>query len=94
MQHTAKKSRRFCWRDNPVNSFLQKWYKYWRQTIYASIAHSHAAVHVLDDLEDSVDKEFVDRVPRTLIRLTDKGRAALQIYRESMQSVLNELLGK
>jgi DNA-binding MarR family transcriptional regulator len=41
----------------------------------------------------SIHKEFVDRLPRTLIRLTDKGRAALQTYRESMQSVLNELLG-
>jgi DNA-binding MarR family transcriptional regulator len=42
----------------------------------------------------SIQKKFVDRVPRTLIRLTDKGRAALQTYRESMQSVLNELLGR
>ncbi len=42
----------------------------------------------------SIEKKFVDRVPRTLIRLTDKGRAALQTYRESMQSVLDELLGK
>ena len=41
----------------------------------------------------NIQKDFVDRVPRTLIRLTDKGRAALQTYRESMQSVLNELLG-
>jgi DNA-binding MarR family transcriptional regulator len=51
----------------------------------------------LRKLEDadyvSIKKEFVDRVPRTLIRLTDKGRIALQTYRESMQSVLNELLG-
>src|SRR5512139_2587851 len=42
----------------------------------------------------SIHKEFVDRVPRTLIRLTDKGRAALLAYQENMQSVLNELLGK
>jgi DNA-binding MarR family transcriptional regulator len=42
----------------------------------------------------SIQKEFVDRVPRTLVRLTDNGRAALQTYRESMQSVLNELLGR
>ncbi len=42
----------------------------------------------------SIEKKFVDRVPRTLIRLTDKGRAALQTYRESMQSVLDELLGR
>ncbi len=42
----------------------------------------------------SIQKEFVNRVPRTLIRLTDEGRAALQSYRENMQQVLNELLGK
>jgi DNA-binding MarR family transcriptional regulator len=42
----------------------------------------------------SIHKEFVDRVPRTLIRLTDKGRTALLMYQENMQSVLNELLGK
>ncbi len=40
----------------------------------------------------SIQKEFVNRVPRTLIRLTDEGRAALRTYRENMQLVLNELL--
>ncbi len=41
-----------------------------------------------------IQKEFVDRIPRTIIQLTEKGRAALEKYRESMQSVLSELLGK
>jgi DNA-binding MarR family transcriptional regulator len=41
----------------------------------------------------SIKKEFVDRVPRTLIRLTDEGRAALQNYKEMMQNILDELLG-
>ena len=40
----------------------------------------------------SITKEFVDRIPRTLIRLTDEGRHALQVYRDNMQSVLDELL--
>lgn len=40
-----------------------------------------------------IQKKFVDNIPRTLIRLTDKGRVAIQTYRESMQSVLDELLG-
>ena len=40
----------------------------------------------------SIQKEFVDRIPRTLIRLTDEGRQAIQAYRENMQLVLNELL--
>ena len=42
----------------------------------------------------SLTKQFVDRIPRTLIRLTDEGRQAIQIYRENMQIVLNELLGE
>jgi DNA-binding MarR family transcriptional regulator len=41
----------------------------------------------------SIAKEFVDRIPRTLIRLTDEGRQAIQTYRDNMQFVLNELLG-
>jgi DNA-binding MarR family transcriptional regulator len=41
----------------------------------------------------SVKKEFVDRVPRTLIRLTDEGLSAIQTYRENMQHILEELLG-
>jgi len=41
-----------------------------------------------------IQKEFVDRIPRTIVQLTENGRAALGTYRESMQSVLSELLGK
>lgn len=40
----------------------------------------------------SITKEFVDRIPRTLICLTDEGRQAIQTYRDNMQIVLNELL--
>lgn len=39
-----------------------------------------------------VKKEFVQRVPRTLIRLTDKGRTAIQAYRENMRQVIDNLL--
>lgn len=42
----------------------------------------------------SITKEFVDRVPRTLIRLTSEGRLAIRSYRENMQNVLNDLLGE
>jgi len=42
----------------------------------------------------SITKEFVERVPRTLVRLTDEGRKAIQEYRENMQEVLNNLLNK
>lgn len=40
----------------------------------------------------SVTKEFVERVPRTLIQLTDKGRDAINNYREQMRTIINELL--
>jgi DNA-binding MarR family transcriptional regulator len=39
-----------------------------------------------------VQKEFVDRIPRTLIRLTDEGRQAIDSYKETMRQVVNELL--
>jgi DNA-binding transcriptional ArsR family regulator len=39
-----------------------------------------------------IKKEFVDRIPRTLIRLTDEGRAAIQAYRETMRQVVEDLL--
>jgi DNA-binding MarR family transcriptional regulator len=42
----------------------------------------------------NIDKAFVDRVPRTLVSLTDEGRAAVQQYNQTMQRVLDELLGK
>ena len=40
----------------------------------------------------SITKEFVDRIPRTLIRLTADGRQAIQVYRDNMQTVLDDLL--
>jgi DNA-binding MarR family transcriptional regulator len=51
----------------------------------------------LNTLEEAgyvdIQKEFVDKVPRTLIRLTDSGRQAIQTYREQMRTVIDELLG-
>ena len=41
----------------------------------------------------SIKKEFVEKVPRTLIRLTDKGREAIRTYRDQMRTVIDELLG-
>ena len=40
-----------------------------------------------------VKKEFVDRVPRTLYKLTSNGKNAIQQYRENMRLVIDELLG-
>lgn len=42
----------------------------------------------------NIQKEFVDRTPRTLIRLTDEGRAAIQVYKDNMKMVLKELLAE
>jgi DNA-binding MarR family transcriptional regulator len=39
-----------------------------------------------------VQKEFVEKVPRTLIRLTDEGREAIQNYREQMRTIIDQLL--
>lgn len=39
-----------------------------------------------------VSKEFVDRIPRTLYKLTDIGRRAIQTYRQNMRRVIDELL--
>ena len=38
-----------------------------------------------------INKEFVDKIPRTLLRITDDGRAALLAYTESMKQVLDGL---
>lgn len=38
-----------------------------------------------------VKKEFVDKIPRTLLRLTDEGREAFQNYRQDMLQVLEDL---
>ncbi len=38
-----------------------------------------------------VQKEFVDKIPRTLFSLTDKGREAFQEYRKNMKQVFEDL---
>ena len=38
-----------------------------------------------------VNKEFVQKIPRTLLRLTDAGRSAFQTYRQDMIQVLDGL---
>jgi DNA-binding MarR family transcriptional regulator len=38
-----------------------------------------------------IDKEFVDKIPRTLLKLTKKGREAFNLYRESMKQAFNKL---
>jgi DNA-binding MarR family transcriptional regulator len=38
-----------------------------------------------------IEKEFVDKMPHTLLRLTDKGRDAFETYRRDMIQVLDDL---
>jgi len=38
------------------------------------------------------EKEFVDRIPRTLYNLTNSGRKAIQGYRENLRLVIDQLL--
>jgi DNA-binding transcriptional ArsR family regulator len=40
-----------------------------------------------------VKKEFVGKIPRTLLRLTGEGRDAFETYRHSMMQVLEDLGG-
>ncbi len=42
----------------------------------------------------AVKKEFVEKIPRTLLSLTDDGRKAFEAYRHSMKQVLDGLDGK
>lgn len=39
----------------------------------------------------AIEKEFLDKKPHTVLRLTDKGRAAFQEYRRSMKQVFEDL---
>ena len=38
-----------------------------------------------------VNKEFVDKIPRTLIRITTKGKNALKKYRDNMKGIIDSL---
>ena len=41
----------------------------------------------------AVEKKFVERIPRTLLRLTDRGRQAFRSYRQRMKKMLEGLPG-
>lgn len=49
----------------------------------------------MSKLEDAgyieINKEFVDKIPRTLLRITDNGRTALLVYTNNMKQVLDGL---
>jgi DNA-binding MarR family transcriptional regulator len=39
----------------------------------------------------AIEKEFRDRKPHTMVRLTDEGREAFRVYRQNMLDVLGDL---
>lgn len=39
----------------------------------------------------SISKEFIDKIPRTLLQLTPEGSEAFRIYRRNMRQVLDDL---
>jgi DNA-binding MarR family transcriptional regulator len=39
----------------------------------------------------NVTKDYIDKKPRTILRLTEKGRDAFQRYRKNMKQVLGDL---
>ena len=39
----------------------------------------------------AVEKKFVDKIPRTLLQLTDDGRNAFKKYRQNMKQVFDDL---
>lgn len=49
----------------------------------------------MSKLEDAgyieVEKEFKGKKPNTMLRLTDQGRAAFQVYRQQMQQMFADL---
>jgi DNA-binding MarR family transcriptional regulator len=51
----------------------------------------------MNKLEDAgyikITKEFVDKIPRTLLQISEKGRAALLDYTSNMKQVLDGLDG-
>jgi DNA-binding MarR family transcriptional regulator len=61
------------------------------------LTRGNLATH-LGRLEDAgfidVKKEFVDRIPRSLYKLTKAGKDAIQEYRSNMRQVIDQLLGE
>lgn len=63
--------------------------------LQSGLTRGNLGTHVTKLEEDgyvSIKKLFVERKPRTLFRLTDKGRRAIQTYRENMRDVIDDLL--
>jgi len=68
--------------------FLQKHTGLTRGNLSSHLSKLEAAGYV------TIEKKFVDRVPRTLLMLTEPGLEAFRKYREQMQKALKDLPGE
>ena len=66
-------------------TFLMKQTELTRGNLSSHISKLEEAGYV------KVNKEFVDKIPRTLIRITTKGKNALKKYRDNMKTVIDSL---
>ena len=66
-------------------TFLMKQTELTRGNLSSHISKLEEAGYV------KVNKEFVDKIPRTLIRITAKGKKALKDYRDKMKTVIDSL---
>ncbi len=55
-----------------------------RGNLSSHLSKLEAAGHI------EITKEFVDKIPRTLLHLTDKGRRAFEAYRKSLIEMLED----
>jgi DNA-binding MarR family transcriptional regulator len=65
--------------------FLQKQTGLTRGNLSSHLSKLEAAGYL------TVEKKFVERVPRTLLQLTDEGRAAFRNYRQQLEQTLKHL---
>jgi DNA-binding MarR family transcriptional regulator len=64
--------------------FLQKQTGLTRGNLSAHLSKLEVAGYI------SVEKKFVERVPRTLLQLTESGQKAFQMYRDQMRQALGD----
>jgi DNA-binding MarR family transcriptional regulator len=65
--------------------FLMNQTKLTRGNLSSHLSRLEAAGYV------EIKKEFVEKIPRTLLALTEQGRRAFDEYRRNMQQVLDSL---
>jgi DNA-binding MarR family transcriptional regulator len=66
-------------------TFLRKQTELSRGNLSSHLSKLEAAGYI------AITKEFVEKVPRTLVRLTDAGRDAVAAYRTEMDRILANL---